>query len=78
MDDKQMVGILLLTGTFMSVILVAIIMLIIHMKHAMLEREVQFQRQQNEMKKRVDDIQDLFKNEIRGVIASIKNILKNQ
>ena len=71
-----MIGVLALSATFLVIILVAILILAFNVKKWAHDKEESNQKRFDELTKRIDDTQNLFKTEVAQILQTYKNILK--
>jgi len=71
-----MIEALLLSSTFMVIILVAILVLAISVKRWAADRERDNQKRFEELTKRIDETQNLFRTQVADILDNFKNLLK--
>lgn len=73
---SKMIGVLVLSASFMMLILIGIIVLVVHIKVWATKKEEANERMFNELKQRIDDTQNLFKKEVTNILTTFKEIIK--
>ena len=71
-----MIELLLLTGTFLVVIILGIIVLIVQAKNWMQAKDEERKQSLKELTRRIDETQDLFRKEISEILTNFKQLLK--
>lgn len=71
-----MIEILLLSGSFMVVILIFVLMLVFHLKRWIENNDRINDERYRQLKESIEETRSLYVEEIKGVLGSIKNILK--
>jgi len=71
-----MIGILLVSSTFLIVILIAVLLLAFNVKRWAEVKEDENKKRFDELKARIDETQNLFKNQVTELITNFKNLLK--
>ena len=70
-----MIGVLLLSASFMTLVMVAILILAFNLKTWVHRRDEINQKKIDDLKSRVDETQDLFKKEITGLLNDFRNVI---
>lgn len=70
-----MIEILLLSGTFMIIILLFVMWLALNMKKWAEEKEIESQKRFDELTERINETQALFKKEVTEILKNITKIL---
>lgn len=71
-----MIGILVLSSSFMVLILIAILILAWSVKKWAYQREEINQKRFDDLNKRIDETQNLFKNEVAEILNNFQKLLK--
>lgn len=70
-----MIGALLLSATFMMLILIAILLLAFNLKTWVKKRDEINQKKIEDLRGRIDETQGLFKKEITGLLNDFRNVI---
>lgn len=70
-----MIGALLLSATFMMLILIAILILAFNLKTWVKKRDEINQKKIENLRERIDETQGLFKKEITGLLNDFRNVI---
>lgn len=70
-----MIGALLLSATFMMLILIAILLLDFNLKTWVKKRDEINQKKIEDLRGRIDETQGLFKKEITGLLNDFRNVI---
>jgi len=70
-----MIEVLLLSASFMIILLIMVLVLAFHVKTWAYKKEEENQKRFNELTKRIDETQRLFKTEVTEILSSFKKIL---
>lgn len=71
-----MIEILLLSATFMIVIFIGIMVIVINFKRWFEQKDITTQGKIDDLTKRIDETQALFKTEITEILTEFKKLLK--
>jgi sensor domain CHASE-containing protein len=71
-----MIEVLLLSATFMIIILIVIMVIAFNIKTWVTRREVENQQRFDELTKRIDETQSLFRNQVTNILDNFKNLIK--
>ena len=71
-----MIGVLLIASTFLILIFISIIVLIIHFRKYVIDRDKAWEEKTDEIKKELKHLGDMFKNEVTDVLDNFKKLLK--
>ncbi len=71
-----MIELLLLTGTFLVVIILGIIVLIVQAKNWMQAKDEEKKQRIEELTRRIDETQELFRKEVSEILTNFKQLLK--
>lgn len=71
-----MIEILLLSATFMIVIFIGIMVIVINFKRWFERKDILTQQRIDDLTKKIDDTQTLFKTEITEILTEFKKLLK--
>lgn len=71
----SLVGVLLLSCSFLVVLLLMVMMLVVHIKSWYQKREIESDKRFVELKERIDDTQRLFRNEVLNLIERFDKLL---
>jgi len=71
-----MIGVLLLASTFLILIFVGIIVLLVSFKNYVKKRDEEWERKTDEIKHEVEQLRQLFQDEVTNVLDNFRNLLK--
>lgn len=71
-----MIEILLISGSFMILLLIFILVLVFHLKEWIQKNDRINDERYRQLKESVEETRSLYIEEIKGVLGSIRNILK--
>lgn len=74
--DSNMIGILVLSSSFMVLILIAILILAWSVKKWAYQKEEINQKRFEDLSKRIDETQKLFKTEVTEILNNFQKLLK--
>lgn len=71
-----MIEVLLLSASFMIIILLGIIILVVNFKRWAEKRDEFIVNRINQLNKSIDETKSIYKNEITDILKQLKNLLK--
>lgn len=71
-----MIEVLLLSASFMIIILLGIIILVVNFKRWVEKRDEFIVNRINQLNKSIDETKSIYKNEITDILKQLKNLLK--
>jgi hypothetical protein len=72
-----MIGVLLLASSFLILIFLAVLFLAFSIKKWSYDRELENSRKFDELAKRIDDTQALFKNQVTELLSTMGKLISN-